>query len=193
MEKLNLGEGSDEEVEAELRKLLKEQFLQFLPGSDLADAFVDDAVALMRNMMQQYDPDGETGRSILREIQTLIKRLYEKFGSDDVDDEALLADLEALMRELWQKYGPGSEINQAFTTAWIELLKKYGKRIILLHLHDERNTGESGRIDFDSIIKKGIETGVKDIFIEVRCFSFPPMKCAERSLYNVLALPSVRY
>ena len=124
--KLNLGEGSDEEVEAELRKLLKEQFLQFLPGSDLADAFVDDAVALMRNMMQQYDPDGETGRSILREIQTLVKRLYEKFGSDDVDDEALLADLEALMRELWQKYGPGSEINQAFTTAWIELLKKYG-------------------------------------------------------------------
>lgn len=75
----------------------------------------------------------------------------------------------------------------------MELLKKYGKRIILLHLHDERNTCESGRIDFDSIIKKGIETGVKDIFIEVRCFSFPPMKCAERSLYNVLALPSVRY
>ena len=75
----------------------------------------------------------------------------------------------------------------------MELLKTYGKRIILLHLHDERNTCESGRIDFDSIIKKGIETGVKDIFIEVRCFSFPPMKCAERSLYNVLALPSVRY
>ena len=76
--------------------------------------------------MQQYDPDGATGRSILRDIQALVERLYEKFGSDDVDDEALLSDLEALMRELWQKYGPGSEINQAFTTAWIELLKKYG-------------------------------------------------------------------
>ena len=75
----------------------------------------------------------------------------------------------------------------------MELLKTYGKRIILLHLHDERNTCESGRIDFDSIIKKGIETGVKDIFIEVRSYSFPPMKCVERSLYNVQALPSVRY
>ena len=75
----------------------------------------------------------------------------------------------------------------------MELLKTYGKRIILLHLHDERNTCESGRIDFDSIIKKGIETGVKDIFIEVRSFSFPPMKCVERSLYNVQALHSIRY
>lgn len=75
----------------------------------------------------------------------------------------------------------------------IELLKTYGKRIILLHLHDERNTCESGRIDFDSIIKKGIETGVKDIFIEVRSYSFPPMKCVERSLYNVQALHSIRY
>ena len=75
----------------------------------------------------------------------------------------------------------------------MELLKTYGKRIILLHLHDERNTCESGRIDFDNIIKKGIETGVKDIFIEVRSFSFPPMKCVERSLYNVQALHSIRY
>ena len=75
----------------------------------------------------------------------------------------------------------------------MELLKTYGKRIILLHLHDERNTCESGRIDFDSIIKKGIETGVKDIFIEVRSYSFPPMKCVERSLYNVQALHSIRY
>ena len=75
----------------------------------------------------------------------------------------------------------------------MELLKTYGKRIILLHLHDERNTCESGRIDFDSIIKKGIETGVKDIFIEVRSYSFPPMKCVERSLDNVQALHSIRY
>lgn len=75
----------------------------------------------------------------------------------------------------------------------MELLKRYGKRIILLHLHDERNTCESGRIDFDNIIKKGIETGVKDIFIEVRSYSFPPMKCVERSLYNVQALHSIRY
>lgn len=75
----------------------------------------------------------------------------------------------------------------------MELLKTYGKRIILLHLHDERNTCESGRIDFDSIIKKCIETGVKDIFIEVRSYSFPPMKCVERSLYNVQALHSIRY
>ena len=75
----------------------------------------------------------------------------------------------------------------------MELLKTYGKRIILLHLHDERNTCESGRIDFDNIIKKGIETGVKDIFIEVRSYSFPPMKCVERSLYNVQALHSIRY
>ena len=53
--RFNLDEGSDEDVEAELRKVLKEQFLQFVPGSELADAFADDAIALMRDMMQQYE------------------------------------------------------------------------------------------------------------------------------------------
>lgn len=75
----------------------------------------------------------------------------------------------------------------------VELLQRFGKRVVLLHLHDLGNTCESGRIDFDKIIKKGIETGVKDIFIEVRSFSLPPMNCIERSLYNVETLPSIRY
>lgn len=74
-----------------------------------------------------------------------------------------------------------------------ELLKRLTKRVMLLHIHDYGIVGESEKIDFEKIIAEGIRTGVKDIFVEVRNFSLPPMNCIERSIYNVESLPSISY
>ena len=74
-----------------------------------------------------------------------------------------------------------------------ELLKQHDKRVLLLHIHDYGVAGDSGRIDFDSIIKEGIKRGVADIFVEVRDFHLPAMNCVERSYYYVDTLPSIRY
>lgn len=74
-----------------------------------------------------------------------------------------------------------------------ELLKRLTTRITLLHIHDYGIVGESETIDFEKIVAEGIRTGVKDIFVEVRNFSLPPMNCVERSYYNVEDLPSIRY
>lgn len=74
-----------------------------------------------------------------------------------------------------------------------ELLKQHDKRVLLLHLHDYGVAGDSGLIDFDSIIKEGIKRGLSDIFIEVRDFHLPAMNCVERSYYYVDTLPSIRY
>ena len=129
--------------------------------------------------VQEAQKDGNTQGAEAKTQENSEKSIFEIIAERCDEDKVFF------QIDTWEALEAGVDV--------MELLKTYGKRIILLHLHDERNTCESGRIDFDSIIKKGIETGVKDIFIEVRCFSFPPMKCAERSLYNVLALPSVRY
>lgn len=129
--------------------------------------------------VQEAQKDGNTQGAEVKTQENSEKSIFEIIAERCDEDKVFF------QIDTWEALEAGVDV--------MELLKTYGKRIILLHLHDERNTGESGRIDFDSIIKKGIETGVKDIFIEVRCFSFPPMKCAERSLYNILALPSVRY
>ncbi len=74
-----------------------------------------------------------------------------------------------------------------------KLLKQQDKRILLLHLHDYGVAGDSGKIDFDTIIKEGIQRGVADIFIEVRDFHLPAMNCVERSYHYVDNLPSIRY
>ena len=75
----------------------------------------------------------------------------------------------------------------------LALLKRYGKRVLLLHAHDYGVTGESGRIDFDPIIEEAVKCGAQDIFVEVRNYSLPPKNCAERSLYNLESLPSIKY
>ena len=74
-----------------------------------------------------------------------------------------------------------------------ELLKRLTKRVTLLHIHDHGIIGDSEKIDFEKIIAQGIRTGVKDIFVEVRNFSLPPINCVERSYYNVDSLPSISY
>lgn len=73
------------------------------------------------------------------------------------------------------------------------ILEQYKQRVTLLQLRDYGIIGESERIDFEKILSVGIKSGVKDIFVEVRSFSLPPINCVERSYYNVEDLPSIRY
>ena len=74
-----------------------------------------------------------------------------------------------------------------------ELLKRLTKRITLLHIRDYGILGESEKIDFEKIVAEGIRTGVKDIFVEVRNFTLPPINCIERSFFYIEDLPSIRY
>lgn len=72
------------------------------------------------------------------------------------------------------------------------LLKHYKGRVLSMHLHDRAVVCDSGDIDFDKVVKCGSECGVQTIIIEQRYFILPPMNCVERSLQNVMMLPSVR-
>ncbi len=74
-----------------------------------------------------------------------------------------------------------------------ELLKRLNKRVTLLHIRDYGILGESEKIDFEKIVAEGIRTGVKDIFVEVRNFTLPPINCIERSFFFVESLPCIRY
>jgi sugar phosphate isomerase/epimerase len=73
-----------------------------------------------------------------------------------------------------------------------ELIKRYGKRIAAIHLHDKENVGDSGMIDFDAVVKQAAASGIDNIYIEVHCFIQPPINCVERSLLSVESLPSAK-
>lgn len=73
-----------------------------------------------------------------------------------------------------------------------ELIKRYGKRISAIHLHDKENVGDSGMIDFDAVVKQAAASGIDNIYIEVHCFIQPPINCVERSLLSVESLPSAK-
>lgn len=75
----------------------------------------------------------------------------------------------------------------------VSMLKRYKGRVMLLHLQDYGIVTESGLIDFEKIITVAINSGVKDIFVEVRSYTLPPRNCVERSMYNLESLPSLRY
>ena len=73
------------------------------------------------------------------------------------------------------------------------LLEKHADRILTLHLHDYGSTCESGQIDFEKVVAKAVKLKIEELYIQVSNFSLPPMNCVERSINNVLTLPSVRY
>lgn len=49
----------------------------------------------------------------------------------------------------------------------VEYLKKYPKRIKMLHVKDDFVIGESGDIDFESIFKQFCKNGMKDYVVEI--------------------------
>ena len=74
-----------------------------------------------------------------------------------------------------------------------ELIKHFGSRVALLHLHDEYNVGDGDKIDFDATLKEASRHGVDNIYIEVHNFTQPPINCVEKSIFYVEALPSAQY
>ena len=74
-----------------------------------------------------------------------------------------------------------------------ELIKHFGSRVALLHLHDEYNVGDGDKIDFDTTLKEASRHGIDNIYIEVHNFTQPPINCVEKSIFYVEALPSAQY
>lgn len=74
-----------------------------------------------------------------------------------------------------------------------ELIKHFGSRVALLHLHDEYNVGDGDKIDFDATLKEASLHGIDNIYIEVHNFTQPPINCVEKSIFYVEALPSAQY
>lgn len=75
----------------------------------------------------------------------------------------------------------------------LALIQRYADRVLTMHLHDYGTTGESGDIDFEELISKAIKLKVEELYIEVNNFTLPPINCVERSINNMMSLPSVRY
>lgn len=73
------------------------------------------------------------------------------------------------------------------------LLMRYKGRVESLHLHDRDVVCESEEIDFERVVKCAEECGVRRLIIEQQHFPLPPMNCIERSLQNVMSLPSVKW
>lgn len=74
-----------------------------------------------------------------------------------------------------------------------ELIKHFGSRVALLHLHDEYNVGDGDKIDFDATLKEASRHGIDNLYIEVHNFTQPPINCVEKSIFYVEALPSAQY
>lgn len=66
-----------------------------------------------------------------------------------------------------------------------ELLRGYRERIVALHLHDYGIVGESGRIDFNKVVREASQCDIHDLVVEVSSFPLPPQNCVEHSLQNV--------
>ena len=116
-----------------------------------------------------------------------VATLTPRDGVSALDKIAAKCDAETLLLEI-DTY----EAQQAGIEAR-ELIKHYGKRVVQLHLHDNYNVGDSDLIDFDATLKEASRQGIDNIYIEVHCFTQPPINCVERCLQNVESLPSINY
>jgi sugar phosphate isomerase/epimerase len=63
----------------------------------------------------------------------------------------------------------------------VEYLKKYPKRIQVLHIKDEEEIGASGTIDFKAIFEQAYANGIKDWYVEVERYIHTPQEDVKRS------------
>jgi sugar phosphate isomerase/epimerase len=73
------------------------------------------------------------------------------------------------------------------------LLRRYKGRVESLHLHDIDVVCQSEEIDFERVVRCANECGVDNLIIEQHNFTLPPLSSVERSLQNVMTLPSVKW
>jgi sugar phosphate isomerase/epimerase len=72
----------------------------------------------------------------------------------------------------------------------VEYLKKYPKRIQVLHIKDEKAVGASGTIDFKTIFETAYANGIKDWYVEVENYDKPSAEEAKKIL-NKLKLETL--
>ncbi len=68
----------------------------------------------------------------------------------------------------------------------VDYLKKYPKRIKVLHIKDEKAIGASGTMDFKTIFDQAYANGVKDWYVEVERYDGTPQEDVKKS-YDYLA------
>ena len=68
----------------------------------------------------------------------------------------------------------------------VEYMKKYPKRIKVLHIKDEKAIGASGAVDFKAIFDQAYANNVKDWYVEVEDYDGTPQEDVKKS-YDFLA------
>ena len=74
----------------------------------------------------------------------------------------------------------------------VEYLKKYPKRIKILHIKDEKAIGASGKMDFKAIFDQAYANGVKDWYVEVERYDGTPQEDVKKSYDFLNEAPYVK-
>ncbi|MCA0933329.1 sugar phosphate isomerase/epimerase [Lutimonas saemankumensis] len=64
----------------------------------------------------------------------------------------------------------------------LDYFKRYPGRFMLWHIKDEKELGESGKMDFTEIFKHKKESGLKYGIVEVEKYNFTPLVSVQKSL-----------
>lgn len=63
----------------------------------------------------------------------------------------------------------------------VDYMTKYPNRFPVLHIKDEKEIGESGKMDFKAIYEKAYINGLEDSFVEVERYNFEPIESVRKS------------
>ncbi|MFI3299743.1 MAG: TIM barrel protein [Rikenellaceae bacterium] len=74
-----------------------------------------------------------------------------------------------------------------------DYIRKYGKKIALLHIKDDSIIGDSGKLDFESIFNAAYEVGIEGYYVEVeKYFPVPAEECVQKSFDFLEVAPYVK-
>ncbi len=68
----------------------------------------------------------------------------------------------------------------------VDYFEKYPGRFWLWHVKDEKELGESGKMDFEAMFAKTEVSGMKHLIVEVEKYNFEPIVSVEKSLQFLL-------
>jgi sugar phosphate isomerase/epimerase len=63
----------------------------------------------------------------------------------------------------------------------VDYFKNYPGRFLLWHVKDEKELGESGKMDFKTIFENAKVSGMKHIIVEVERYNLPPVESVKKS------------
>lgn len=67
-----------------------------------------------------------------------------------------------------------------------DYFKKYPKRFLSYHVKDEKELGESGKMDFEPAFKMAKKAGMEYYIVEVERYNFTPLESVKKSLDFIL-------